>query len=182
MVTKGIIMAIPSSRYNLLDTNYAKNTCDIRIPLFESVTSSGPVIIKDTQLIIQPGIYENYRVDDVVWVAFENGKYEQPVILGKVYTGPATESEDFNTGSRNGMIQQNTIIAQNAILPKDTVFCNDPKKSENAITFTAMELYQALEAITEIQAENSSLKQEITKLKTVVEELKQSAYATTEIS
>lgn len=168
MVAKGEIVAIPSQRPKVAGST---NTCDLRIPLFETVTDSGIVIIYDVQMAIQPGIQGGYRVGDMVWVGFESDKYEKPVVLGKLFLGSAAEVADFQDSSeeRRGTIQQNALAIKNeAQLPSSTVFSNTPNKPSipgaqlNPGLFTARQLCQEL--IT-LKDENRVLKQELEALK-----------------
>lgn len=177
MITKGIIINIPSRKSSVFNTEDFRNTCDIRIPLFESVTNMDAVIIPDAQLIIQPGLYGNYKEGDVVWVAFEKGKYELPVVLGKVYTGSSNESSDFinDPASRKGILQQDTlVVSSEACLPASAVFSDKPTGVESAGNeintglFTAKQLCQAILALktenTELRQKLSELEQKVTKL------------------
>ena len=59
MVTKAIIQSI----------NRNTNKCAVRMPLFESASSSGPVVV-EALINIPPGVYNNLAKDDVVFVAF----------------------------------------------------------------------------------------------------------------
>ena len=75
MVTKGIITSI----------DFNGNTCKVRIPFFE--TAGNDPIISDAIISNTPGVYNGYKVDDVVLVAFEDGLMNNPVVIGKLYLG-----------------------------------------------------------------------------------------------
>ena len=175
MLVKGLIVAIPSS----LATDSMGNTCDVRIPLFEDVADNAPVIVYGAQILVQPGLYGNYKVDDVVWVDFENDKIEKAVIMGKLYSGNLREAEDFINSSpdshRKGALQQASLsIFSDAVLPTVTVFSdspnkvNSPKAKPSISTFSARQLYQLVESL---QEENKQLKQELTTMKARLETL-----------
>jgi hypothetical protein len=81
VVTKGIITSI----------NRAGNRCIVRLPLFETASSTAPVEI-EALVSITPGLFNNLFVKDVVFVAFEENALEKPIIIGKLYTGATRES------------------------------------------------------------------------------------------
>ena len=78
MITKGLIRSI----------NRAGNRCVVRLPLFETASSTTPVEI-EALISITPGMYNNLFVNDVVFVAFEENALEKPIVVGKLYTGSA---------------------------------------------------------------------------------------------
>jgi hypothetical protein len=80
MVTKGLIMSI----------NRSGNRCNVRLPLFETASSSTPVIV-EALVSITPGLFNNLFVNDVVFVAFEENALEKPIIIGKLYRGTNKE-------------------------------------------------------------------------------------------
>jgi hypothetical protein len=82
VITKGLITSI----------NRAGNRCIVRLPLFETASSTMPVQI-EALVSITPGMYNNLFVNDVVFVAFEENALEKPIILGKLYTGAAIEKD-----------------------------------------------------------------------------------------
>ena len=105
MVTKGIITSI----------DFNGNTCQVRIPLFESAGNdpiTGTAIVSNT-----PGSYNGYKVGDVVLVAFEDGKMQNPVIVGKLYLGAAKEKQD----PRGTINVETTTASKSASLPADAV-------------------------------------------------------------
>ena len=109
MVTKGIITSV----------DFNGNTCQVRIPLFESAGNdpiTGTAIVSNT-----PGSYNGYKVGDVVLVAFEDGKMETPVIVGKLYLGAAKEKQD----PRGTINVETTTASKSASLPADAVLTAD---------------------------------------------------------
>lgn len=107
MVTKGIIVSI----------NSAGNRCVVRMPLFETASSSAPVQA-EALVSITPGLFSNLSVNDVVFVAFEENALEKPIILGKLYKGASIE----NTVN-GGMGIFNTLrVNSAATVPASTLF------------------------------------------------------------
>ena len=82
MITKAVVQSI----------NSTGTRCVIRMPLFETASSSTPVIA-EALVNITPGVFNNIEVDDVVFVGFEENAIEKPIILGKLFKGAQTESE-----------------------------------------------------------------------------------------
>lgn len=168
MLTKGLIVAMPSTKYGNTD-----NTCDVRLPVFENTSSSNQVIAYGAQFVIQPGLYGQYQINDPVWVSFEEDDYEDPVILGKVFTGNSSESSTFRQSPsselRKGVGQFSELTATNdATLPVSTVFAEYPNKTDNAptvatvTTFSARQLFQR---ITALEQELTQVKQELLEMK-----------------
>ena len=85
MVTKAIITSI----------NSAGNRCVVRMPLFETASSSTP-ILAEALINITPGVFNNLFVGDVVFVAFEENALEKPIIIGKLFTN--TQKENATKG------------------------------------------------------------------------------------
>ena len=101
MVTKGIITSI----------DFNGNTCQVRIPLFE--TAGNDPIISTAIVSNTPGSYNGYKVDDVVLVAFEDGKMETPVVIGKLYLGAEKEKAD----PRGSLNTESLVAAKTAAVP-----------------------------------------------------------------
>jgi len=109
MLAKGIIDSI----------DFSSNTCIVRIPQFETANSD-PIILSAT-FSITPGMYNGYKENDVVWVAFENNRLEHPVVIGKLFLGTEKENKDPR-GTINCMI---STTSQKANIPQDTVLTNE---------------------------------------------------------
>ena len=113
MVTKGIITSI----------DFNGNTCKVRIPLFE--TAGNDPIIHDAIISNTPGMYNGYKVSDVVLVAFEDGQMELPVVVGKLYLGAEKEKQD-----PRGSLNTETLTAtKTASVPSDTKLTFDTDKN-----------------------------------------------------
>ena len=107
MVTKAVIKSI----------NKAGNRCIVRMPLFETAASSAPVQA-EALVNITPGLYNNLFVGDIVFVAFEENALEQPIILGKLYTGSANE----NSTKGGAGIFDTLKVRTDATIPSSTLF------------------------------------------------------------
>lgn len=105
MITKAIIEQIESDGY------HAK----VRIPIFhkiEDVPGSTPFKELPTALIsYAPGIKPNFSVGDVVYVAFENDQYSEPVIIGALLN----DNYEYNSGSIITDSIRLTFNVQNAL-------------------------------------------------------------------
>lgn len=107
MVTKAYVRSI----------NKSGNRCIVRMPLFETASSSAPVEA-EALVNITPGMYNNLFVGDVVFVAFEENALEKPIILGKLFKGSANES---STQGGEGIL--NTLkVHSAATIPSSTLF------------------------------------------------------------
>ena len=119
MVTKGLIRSI----------NRTGNRCVVRLPLFETASSSAPVEI-EALVSITPGLFNNLFVNDVVFVAFEENALEKPIIIGKLYKGSVNEAD-----THGGAGVLDTLLVRNTgSLPAATttfVFQGDTKDEYN---------------------------------------------------
>ena len=104
MITKAIIQEKRDNKFK------------VRIPLFESAGNLQQIIL-DATLCYQPGNLEAYNVNDVVYVAFENGTPNNPVIIGKLYLG----KED---NPRGVILTSGINVSTKAVLPTDTSIGN----------------------------------------------------------
>ncbi len=104
MVTKGIITSI----------DFNGNTCKVRVPFFE--TAGNDPIIGNAIISNTPGMYNGYKVDDVVLVAFEDGQMDNPVVIGKLYLGAEKEKAD----PRGSLNTESLTASKTASVPSDT--------------------------------------------------------------
>lgn len=78
MITKAIISELVS-----------KYQVRVRIPIYDKAESSSTATPNDqlsiATICVQPGIFPNYRVGDVVWVDFEMDILSQPIVMGLLY-------------------------------------------------------------------------------------------------
>lgn len=107
MITKAVVQSI----------NSTGTRCVVRMPLFETASSSTPVVA-EALVNITPGVFNNIEVDDVVFVGFEENAIEKPIILGKLFKGAKTESEIRGGGGIFDTIKVTTT----ATLPASTNF------------------------------------------------------------
>lgn len=104
MITKGEIKSI----------DYTGNTCMIHVPFFDGAVGGEPFIQKAV-FINPPGIYNGYKVGDIVEVGFENQELDQLIVLGKLYLGI-----DKETDARGVINCQIFDVSQSAKIPTDT--------------------------------------------------------------
>lgn len=107
MVTKAIVRSI----------NGPANRCIVRMPLFESASSSAPVEA-EALVSITPGLFNNLVVGDVVFVAFEENAIEKPIIIGKLFRGVSNE----NNVQGGAGILDTLLVRTAATVPCTTLF------------------------------------------------------------
>jgi hypothetical protein len=91
------------------------------------------MIEADAQFSIVPGIYNSYKVGDIVFIGFEESKMELPVILGKLFVSASAEA-----GSYRGNLSGNSLsITDTAQLPYSTLF-NFDKIAQNDKLYKAL--------------------------------------------
>lgn len=108
MVTKGLIKSI----------DRVGNRCIVRLPLFETASSTAPVEI-EALISITPGMFNNLYENDVVFVAFEENALEKPIVIGKLYTGAINEN---NTPGGAGILDTLTVRTSGSIPAATTTF------------------------------------------------------------
>lgn len=94
--------------------DFNSNSCVVRIPFFETLNTVNKIVIP-AKFCTQPGIYNGYKVGDIVWVAFENGMPEGPIVIGKVFKS----SNDENANGGN-ISCKNLTVNSTASLPITT--------------------------------------------------------------
>ena len=100
MITKGII----------LERIIGTNTYYVRIPYLE--TSGVGVSRLVATVSDNPAISEEYKVDDVVYISFEEHQANKPVIIGKLYVEGSGHRGSANFEALN--------VSTKVNLPKDT--------------------------------------------------------------
>ena len=103
----------------ILSIDYTRNTCTVRIPLFESVNTVFPVVV-DAVFAIAPGAYNGYKEKDIVWVAFEQNRADSPVVIGKMYLGATDEHADGG----GALTASDIVISNSAVLPGNLKITN----------------------------------------------------------
>lgn len=105
MVTKGQILSV----------DYTGNTCEVRMPYFESAGIKDRISATAT-FGNQPGMYNGYKAGDVVWIAFEDGEANKPVVIGKLFLGVSEEKDD-----PRGVINcESGVLSNDVTLPLST--------------------------------------------------------------
>lgn len=107
MITKAIVQSI----------NSTGDRCIVRMPLFETASSSTPVEA-EALVNIAPGVFNNLAVGDIVFIAFEENAMERPIILGKLFRGADCEGSIRGGGGIFNTLKVNS----DATLPASTLF------------------------------------------------------------
>lgn len=117
MLVKGLITKL----------NLGDNKCTVRLPTFE--VAGGTPIYVEAVFAISPGTYNGYSVQDVVIVGFEHEILNKPIVLGKLYIGPASENADRGDVSCNSLSVSNvaTIPGTTKLLFSDDLLQNYSK-------------------------------------------------------
>lgn len=141
MLTKGIIQSI----------DFSSNTCIVRVPLFE--TAGNTYKFENEGIFsIPPGVFNGYKVGDVVIVGFDAGEEGAPIIIGKLYIGLDDERNVVG-----GAGQFNDLIVKNsAKLPANVEIDFNPNSEGRAInTEVALSNYNSLKDIVDAVIKNS---------------------------
>lgn len=91
--------------------NTANGTYQVYIPFFDGTSNVNVATVNAVSLQL-PGILLNYSEGDKVWVAFENNKHGEPVIIGLISPG----------GVAQQITASSVTINTRASLPNNTVF------------------------------------------------------------
>ena len=110
MITTGIVKNI------LTDIN---NTTiyKLEIPIFRNPGFASDPYLYEATSSVNPGTYNPYSVDDLVYVGFVDNRFDQPVILGKIYKNLPSEGETSATYQFLNTLR----VTDKAELPLDTV-------------------------------------------------------------
>lgn len=141
MLAKGIIQSI----------DFSSNTCVVRVPLFE--TAGNEYKCENESIFsIPPGVFNGYKVGDVVIVGFDAGNEGYPIILGKLYTGANDETKVVG-----GAGQFDTLTVKNSVrLPATIEIAFDQDSKNKAINAeVALSNYKSLKNIVDAIIQNS---------------------------
>lgn len=154
MVTKGIIKSI----------DFNGNSCIVHMPYFETAGSSE--VVCEALISNVPGIYNGYKENDVVWVAFEDGSMETPVVIGKLYLGASKEKQD----PRGTVNCVDSSISGSATIPSDTKLNNDLAANQINTTIPYQSLKSIANNLTRVDTEQAQNNRDLgNRLKTVVD-------------
>ena len=110
MITKGYIVG----------KSEVKNKFKVKLPIFDTpglnINQKLNSTILDATICYNPGAYPEYKVNDIVYVGFEDNDLSRPVILGMLYL------EDKTSQSRIDC--SNLQVYNKAIMPKDSSLSN----------------------------------------------------------
>lgn len=103
-------------------------TCKVRIPIFNQTKASALATpdseLSEATICTIPNYAPNVRVDDIVYVGFEDNDYGRPILLGYLYT-------DKDIETYGDLVLGSLEVKTNATLPKDTSI-GDVKSKELA--------------------------------------------------
>lgn len=105
MITKAEIQSI----------DLVGNTCIVRMPFFETL-NVGDKAIAEAIFSITPGVYNSYKVGDVVLVAFEDNQLSKPTVIGKLYIS----STDSYNDPRGAINCSDLTVCNNCKIPLNT--------------------------------------------------------------
>lgn len=149
MITKGKILSTP---VNKLD-----NTFLVEIYLFKSagdlpLNSKLDASKQTATLCISAGLDNNYRIGDIVYVAFEDNELSKPVIIGKLFTNIDANGNERKHKPVGAADLESLTVSKATNLPLDTVFESDTDK------ITAEKLLTQIREISNLQNQVSQLK------------------------
>lgn len=135
MITKAIIQSV----------NYASNTCNIIIPIFETAGVKKNTEFEAT-MIVPPGVHSGYQTGDVVFISFYDNSLSLPVVLGKLYVNESTSKLE-EAFEQKGFVGCNTLeVESKATLPIDTKLTGGTESTYKSIQEMAEKL-KALEPL-----------------------------------
>ena len=115
MITKAIIKQLNTTE---------DNHCRVFIPLLKKANDVEENVILDATFTTISGIDNIYKVNDVVFVEFEDSEYNKPVIIGKLYTG----KEDA-TNITTTVVAKASEVTTTSKLPDSTYLGNSDSDS-----------------------------------------------------
>ena len=112
----------------IIDSIINKYQYKIRIPKYNSININGTETkdLYTAQVCCLPGYYPTYMPGDIVWIDYEGGHIEKPVILGLLYTQ--------NVSNNNvGVSCHKLTVDDICILPENTTIGEISKEKLLAI-------------------------------------------------
>lgn len=108
MLTKAIIKQLNSEN---------DNHFRVYIPLLQKANNTEEDATLDATLIYIRGLENTFKVGDKVFVDFENGQYNKPVILGLLYLGKEDE-DNISTNATFKSIHtlESTTLTENTLI------------------------------------------------------------------
>lgn len=79
------------TKAEILSIDWTTNLCKIRIPIFEGPGNVDPAVFTAV-MNVPPGIHSGYAAGDIVLVGFADNSMNKPIVLGKLWLGPAGEA------------------------------------------------------------------------------------------
>ena len=132
LVTKGIIKSI----------DYTSNTYNVNIPLFEGVNNDFPVTLPAIATI-PPGVFNGYKINDVVIITFEDNSLSKPIIVGKLYLGASQEK-----GEMRGTVSCDSLrINSTCELPLSTKITYTQDSNDIIAAETSYSKYKTIEDV-----------------------------------
>lgn len=93
MITTGIIREINLNS----DKDHSNNLYNVEIGILKTPISTSNDAILQCTCCLPGGVYNSYKVGDVVYIGFVNNLLNYPVILGRIYKGlNENETRSFN--------------------------------------------------------------------------------------
>lgn len=138
MITKAIIKSV----------NYASNTCNIVIPLFEQAGIKNNTEFEAT-MVVPPGIHSGYRPEDVVFISFYDNSLSLPVVLGKLYINDNEKLTDKESATRSNVLsslyKQTGFVGCNhlevdgkAFLPLSATYFTKDASTHNGLEYESL--------------------------------------------
>ena len=93
MITTGIIKG---KNYNKINQNLSY-IVDIAIFKNAGIENKYNNTLFDCPCSVNPGTYEPYYIGDKVYIGFVNNKWDQPIILGKIYEHLPSKEDKANS-------------------------------------------------------------------------------------
>ncbi len=110
MITTGIIKQINIDS----DDDHSNNLYNVEISILKTPISNSEDATLECTCCLPGGVYNSYKVGDVVYVGFVNNLLNYPVILGRIYKGlDEVDARSFNK-------LEDLSVSNSAVLPENT--------------------------------------------------------------